>query len=150
MAAQKEKKPNPLFDLLNALFTDKAYIESLTYETCKQNMFMVNRRLAIQYPLQAQVFNNSQINPRDTIKFWSNFLYTGGYAPRWIYTAGAAKSKAATESKKQITDAMIKRFCNYYKKSIKDVQDALRFFPEQMTAEILDFEQLYKQMSSDE
>lgn len=145
-----EKKPNPLFDLLNALFTDKNYIQNLTYETCKQNMFMVNRRLAIQYPLQAQVFNNSHINPKDTIKFWSNFLYTGRYAPRWIYTAGAAKSKATTEAKKVVTDAMVKRFCNYYKYSMKDVYDALKFFPEQMTAEILDFEQIFKQMNSNE
>ena len=78
-----EKKPNILFDTLNALFTNKEYINDLTKETIKQNIFMINRRIAIKFPLQAQVFNNSKTNAVDVLKFWSDFLYTGQRPPGW-------------------------------------------------------------------
>ena len=76
-----EKKPNILFDTLNALFTNKEYINDLTKETIKQNIFMINRRIAIKFPLQAQVFNNSKTNAVDVLKSWSDFLYTGQRPP---------------------------------------------------------------------
>ena len=47
MAEAQQK--NTLFELLNALFTNKEYVDSLTDESMKQNLFMVNRRLAIYY-----------------------------------------------------------------------------------------------------
>ena len=96
-----EKKPNILFDTLNALFTNKEYINNLTKETIRQNIFMINRRIAIKYPLQVQVFNNSKVNPVDVLYFWSDYLYNGKFPPRWIYTAGATKSKAKKDDKKE-------------------------------------------------
>ena len=75
-----EKKPNILFDTLSALFNNKEYIANLTNESIRQNIFMINRRLAIQYPLQAQVFNNSKVkilsakelnkSPNESCIFW--------------------------------------------------------------------------------
>ena len=62
MKKETPKKPNVLFDTLSALFNNKDYINNLTKETMKQNLFMINRRLAIKYPLQAQIFNNKYVN----------------------------------------------------------------------------------------
>ena len=100
MAPVKERKQNVLFDTLASLFNNKEYINGLTQESIKQNSFMINRRLAIMYPLQAQVFNNSKVNPVDVLHFWSDYLYNGKFPPRWIYTAGAAKSQAKKDDKK--------------------------------------------------
>ena len=143
MAEAQQK--NILFELLNALFTNKEYIESLTDESMKQNLFMVNRRLAIYYPMQAQVFNSNKVNASDVIKFWSSYLYkpNSKKPPYWLYTAGANKSKATKESKKEISNTTIKDFCKYYNLSRKDVDTALQFFNEDMTAEIKDFETFY-------
>ena len=143
-----EKKPNILFDTLNALFTNKEYINDLTKETIKQNIFMINRRIAIKFPLQAQVFNNSKTNAVDVLKFWSDFLYTGQRPPGWIYTAGAVKSQAKKDTKKEISNSLIKQYCNYYHCSVKDVESALKFYPEEMIAEIKDFETFNKQLKT--
>ena len=122
-----EKKPNILFDTLSALFNDKEYIANLTNESIRQNIFMINRRLAIQYPLQAQVFNNSKANPIDVLKFWSDFLYTGRRPPGWIYTAGANKSQNISQ---------------------KDVITCIKFFSEELLNEITEYEELKKQINS--
>ena len=143
-----EKKPNILFDTLNALFTNKEYINDLTKETIKQNIFMINRRIAIKFPLQAQVFNNSKTNAVDVLKFWSDFLYTGQRPPGWIYTTGAVKSQAKKDAKKEISNSLIKQYCNYYHCSVKDVESALKFYSEEMIAEIKDFETFNKQLKS--
>lgn len=141
-----EQKKNILFEILNALFVNKEYIESLTNETMNQNLFMVNRRLAIYYPLQAQHFNCNKVNPTDVIKYWSTFLYNPKLKkpPYWIYTSGANKSKIEKENKQQISNTIIKEFCKHYNLSQKDVNAALYFFNEDMTAELKDFESFFK------
>ena len=150
MTATKEKKPNVLFDTLAALFNNKEYINGLTKESIKQNSFMINRRLAIMYPLQAQVFNNSKVNPVDVLYFWSDYLYNGKFPPRWIYTAGAAKSQAKNDNKKEITTAQIKAFCNRYGYSMKDIDSALKFFPAEIVEEIKEFNKIAKQDESNQ
>ena len=109
---------------------------------------MINRRIAIKFPLQAQVFNNSKTNAVDVLKFWSDFLYTGQRPPGWIYTAGAVKSQSKKDAKKEISNSLIKQYCNYYHCSVKDVESALKFYPEEMIAEIKDFETFNKQLKT--
>lgn len=143
-----EKKSNILFDTLNALFTNKDYINDLTAESIRQNIFMINRRLAINYPLQVQVFNNSKVNPVDELKFWSDFLYNSSRPPKWIYTAGAAKSQAKKESKNNISASLVKEYCKHYNISLKDVQSALKFYREETENDIFEFEKLRKELKS--
>lgn len=143
-----EKKSNILFDTLNALFTNKDYINDLTAESIRQNIFMINRRLAINYPLQVQVFNNSKVNPVDELKFWSDFLYNSSRPPKWIYTAGAAKSQAKKESKSNISASLVKEYSKHYNISLKDVQSALKFYREETENDIFEFEKLRKELKS--
>lgn len=140
----KEKKPNVLFDIINAIFINKSFIESQSNETLKQNFFMINRRMAIQYPLQAQTFNNMKVNPVDVIKFWSSYLYNGTFPPRWVYTAGAVKSKEKKEQNKtSISLAMRKAYCDRYNISMKDLDTAMKMFPDEYLADMKDFEMIY-------
>ncbi len=145
-----EKKPNVLFDTLAALFNNKEYIHNLTTEQIKQNSFIINRRLAIQYPLQAQVFNIPKINTVDVLYFWSEYLYNGKYPPRWIYTAGAAKSQAKKDAKKEISSSTIRDYCKHNKMSLKDFEYAMKFFAEECINELKDFEQYNKLMKNEE
>ena len=140
-----EKKPNVLFDILNAIFTDKEFIELQSNETLKQNSFMINRRMAIQYPLQGQIFNNIKVNSVDVVKFWSSYLYNGSFPPRWIYTAGAAKSQEKKEiAKTEIPLAVRKAYCDRYAVSIKDLEAAMEFFPDEYLSDMKEFETIYK------
>lgn len=139
---------NILFEILNSLFTDKEYINNLTPQAMKQYAFMINRRIAIQYPLQAQVFNNNKIYSPDVVKFWSDFLYTGKRPPKWIYTAGAAKSQAKKNEKSKVTSTMIKEYSLKHNISQKEVNTALRFFTEDIVNEMLEYEEIKKQLNA--
>lgn len=143
-----EKKQNVLFEILNSLFSDKEYIENLTKESIRQNIFMINRRLAIKFPLQAQAFNKSKVNPVDVLKFWSSFLYNNSRPPGWIYTAGAVKSQAKKDAKKEISKSLINQYCNRYNISVKDIETSLKFFKEETIDELKNFEELNKQLKS--
>lgn len=147
---QSQKKPNVLFEILSALFNNKDYINNLTVESMKQNLFMINRRLAIKYPLQAQIFNNKNVNPCDVIKFWNDYLFNGRFPPKWIYTPGATKSQAKKDMKNSISRSLKKSYSNYYHIPLKDIEDAIYFFPEDSIKEFKDFENLLKQLKNEE
>ena len=148
MAAKSTNaKANPLFMLVDALFTSKEYINNITYETAKQNLFMVLRRLAIQYPLQANAFNDSKVNPMNVIKYWSDKLYTGGKTPGWIYPQGTKAQEKAT-SKKDITNADIKKYKEYYDINDKDFEFGMKFFPEEVKKEIIELRDFFKTINS--
>lgn len=147
MAAKKEtkeKKPNPLFELINALFTNKEYVNNITAETAKQSLFMVLRRVAIQHPLQANLFNDGKVNALDTIKFLSDYLYCG-YTPKWVYTSGATKSKA---DKSVLSNEEIKLYKKHHSITNKDFDDAMRFFPDELINEIKEVSKFYKNINS--
>ncbi len=139
---------NILFEILNSLFTNKEYINNLTPQSMKQYCFMINRRIAIQYPLQAQVFNNNKVYAPDVVKFWSDFLYTGKRPPGWIYTAGAAKSQAKKNEKSKVTSAMIREYSLKHNVSQKEVMTALKFFADDIIAEMLEYEEIKKQLNT--
>lgn len=141
-------KSDNLFTIINALFSDKEYINSLTDADLAANCFMINRRLAIKYPMQAQVFNHLKINPADVVKFWSDYLYTGGRCPGWVYTPGAAKSKSKLESKHKLTNAQIENYALKKGCNKKTVKIAIDMFGDEMIDEILDYEKFIKHLQS--
>lgn len=141
-------KSDNLFAIINALFSDKEYINSLTNADLSANAFMINRRLAIKYPLQAQVFNHLKINLADVVKFWSDYLYTGGRCPGWVYTPGAAKSKSKLESKHKLTNSQIENYAVKHGYNKKTLRTAIDMFGDEMINEILDYEKLMKQLQS--
>lgn len=142
------EKKNMLFEILNAVFTDKNYIDMITDETAKQNIFMVNRRLAIQYPLHAQAFNISGIDPKSVLTAWSTFLYCGN-VPKWLYTPGASKTKTA-KSSNDISESVIKKFISYYNICSRDVKACLKLFPENTEKEFKAFIKFQKELEKNE
>lgn len=133
------KKEVPLgLQIVSALFNNKNFINSLTKSAISSNSFIVNRRLAIKYPLQAQVFNNSDVNPVDVLYFWRDYLYNGVSAPGWTFTPGQIKSSAGT-SKNDFTKAEIKMFCEHFDIDRKDLNAAFKFFPKEIKKEITNY-----------
>lgn len=130
----KTTKPNILFKITDALFKDKGYIQSLTKENCNQHLFMVLRRLAINYPLQTQIFNIGHCNASDVIRFWSDHLYNGSFVPKWLMTSGK-KSETKT-NKNELTKEEIKIYKKYYDINDKDFEYAMRFFSDDVIAEV--------------
>ena len=144
---KQEEKKNILFEILDAIFTNKAYIEALTNEAAKQNLFMVNRRLAIKYPLHAQEFNKNGMSPKGVLLAWSTFLYSGS-TPRWLYTPGAAKTKTAKTD--TISDSVVKKFVTYYDLSMRDMKSCMQLFPEESEKELKAFVKFQKELTKNE
>lgn len=142
---EKTEKKNILFDILNALFINKDIINNVTNESAKQNLFMINRRLAIKYPMQAQIFNTSGFNAKDVLLSWSDFLYCGS-VPKWIYTSGAAKSKSSAKSL-IMQEPVVKRFKAYYGLGKRDMEACIRLFPEETENELKEFVKFEKEMA---
>jgi len=143
------KKDN-FYDIMKALFWDKDYINNITNEFMTQSFFMVRRTLAIRYPALAQLFNKTTVNAPDVIKYLAEFLPTQAVqGTSWIYTS-IKKSQAETEkitpsftpSDKLIASFAVKKGC-----SIKDVQSALKLFPEETNNELQEFETQNKPVS---
>lgn len=141
---------NILFNIIGALFNDRAYIWSLPNQAVKSNWFMINRRIAAKYPMQAQVMNNSKINPVDGVRFWSDYLSaaSGGRIPNWVYLKGVKKSQAKSDAKRKVSAAQIRRFASGRNISVKDVEKSLLFFPEETVAEILEYDKIITALES--
>lgn len=141
---------NILFNIIGALFNDRAYIWSLPAQAVKSNWFMINRRVAARYPLQAQVLNNSKINPVDGVRFWSDYLSAsaGGRTPNWVYLKGVKKSQVKSDAKRKVTAAQIRQFAAGRNISVKDVEQSLRFFPDDAAAEIIEYDKMMSALQS--
>lgn len=143
----KEKKSNPLFEIIDAIFRNKGYINNMTEQQANQNLFMVLRRLAINYPLQANIFNNGKVNALDVIKFWSDYLYCGS-VPRWAYTSGSTSKEKKKVNKDDITKNDIKEYCEFYEIERKSFDFAMKIFTEESVNDVKEFKAYMKKISS--
>lgn len=141
-----ETKKNPLFEIIDAIFRNREYIMNMTPQQANQNLFMVLRRLAINYPMQANLFNNGKVNALDVMKFWSDYLYCGS-VPRWAYLSGGGDKKKKTE-KDSITKNDIKEYIEFYDIDRKSFEFAMKTFREEAINEVVDFKNYMKLLSS--
>ena len=102
---------------------------------------MINRIFAIAFPLQAQCFNNLEINQADVIRSWQKFATSKlgyGKVPFFVYTKGANASKAA-QNIDAISKADKELYCTHYGISLKDFDDMLYFYHDQLIVHFNNF-----------
>ena len=145
VAEEKAKKPFELFTIMDALFQDKSKIWDLTDETCRQYLFMVLRRIAIKYPLQANHFNDGKSNATDVIRFWSDYLHTGTMSPRWTKTSGSKKEAKSKSNSADLTKDELKLYKKHYNITDSMFDDMMRFFPDDTANEMKEFKKYLKQ-----
>lgn len=147
---KKVKEPKPkkeksneigLFDIINYIFCNPKKLREVPKVLLDRNFFMINRILGIGFPMQAQAFQIGKTNNVETIYCWSDFLISKGYhrVPGFVFTKGVQRTKDSIESKKKVPESLIKEYASHYKLSIKDIHQALKFFPEGMELDILNF-----------
>jgi hypothetical protein len=110
-----------------------------------KHFFMVNRLMSISFPVQASYFNHIKINGGQAVSFWQQLLsskYTS--TPKWMWVS-TKKEKEKKKALQAVSDSVIKHYCELYQLSQRDVNDALKMFPNEMTNELLEFEKLTKQ-----
>ena len=132
----KIKKPGP-FDILDMMFKEPQRFDALPDTQLEQFAFILNRRFALKYPMQAAQFSKMGINQAWVLRSWAIFLRrvegTRG-VPRFLYT------KKAEESKKigidAFDDELIRDYMKRYDLSKADFKDMLQFFNEETIAHV--------------
>jgi len=132
-----------LFDFIKILFTDPKEYSKIPVGEKRKQFFMIQRRMAINFPLQANALQQNKINQSAVVDFWQRFVRTQyKYVPGWMYTKGVKKSQEFKEKKINVSESLITEYARYFKIDRKSIIDALEFYPDQMTKQLKDFEKI--------
>lgn len=131
---EKIAKPKAIgpYDIIGMIFTDIAKFNTLSKSILAKNYFMVNRVFAIQYPLQAQCFNNQSVDPALVIRSWASFANRNlpyGRIPSFVFTKGSKKAADAETIKNICTKEEREAYCEYFNISFRDFDDMNEFVP---------------------
>lgn len=134
------------FDFIKVVFTNNNDYAAITPGEKRKHYFLLQRRFAIQFPMQANALQHLKVNQSAVMDFWHTFLTKQyKYMPSWIYTKGVKKSVEVKEKKLTVSNDLIKEYCKHVKCDPKSVRDALEFYPNDMIAELKQFELILKQ-----
>lgn len=137
-------KGNIFFDLVNDIFACEDILQKYTPETLKQYQFMINRTVAIKYPREANMLNIVGMDPKYSAYTLNGMLFNNRGKEPWVFTKGAKKLKEENAKKKKISPKLIRDYCAWYNKNLKDVEFALKVFEAEMIDELLEFESMIK------
>jgi hypothetical protein len=129
-----------LFDIIKNIFsTNNKTWDQVGRIDKSRNFFMINRIMAIQFPVQANQFNRMRIVPGPVVDWWRSTL-SGRYSkpPNWIYT----------KTKKISSEDKIKETKNFdqveifirekYSVSKRELSDIKNFYPDRYNKWISD------------
>jgi hypothetical protein len=118
-----------LFDILKAFFNPKTW-EDVSNHDKSRNFFMINRIMSIAFPLQANAFNNTKIDPVSVVDYWKETLNSKYKAPPgWFFTTTQKKEK----SKAFLPDEEVLDFIkSKYEISNREIEDLGRYFPKEL------------------
>jgi len=145
---EKVKRPKSIgpYDIVKMMFTDRDAFGKLSDITLERNYFMINRIFSIEYPLQAQFFNNVNSNLASVVKSWCVFAamkFPFGRVPSFVYTRGA-KASAELKADEFTIDKDIKvAYCMHYGISLRDFDDMMMFFTPTTYANVKQFERIF-------
>jgi len=134
---------NQPFEITKIIFEHPENWENISNADKRKFYFVINRRFAIQYPMQANALQHIKINQAGAIDFWKNFLSKQyNRTPSWMYIKGVKKAKVKKEAKTNISEKLIDEYAKYIQMDKKSVIDALNFFPDKIKKEIKLFEKI--------
>jgi hypothetical protein len=133
-----------LWDITKIIFEKPGEWPTVTTGEKRKYYFAIQRRFAIQFPMQANALQHLKINQAAVIDFWQHFMKQyNGRTPGWMYTKGIKKAKEVKEKKNHgISEELISSYAIRLGIDRKSIVDALEFYPEKMTKEILSFKKM--------
>ena len=137
-----QKPKSNLFDDIKMMFERPDKFEQLSNHEKGKNFFMINRFLSIKFPLQAQLFNNTNINAGEAVQIWSDILSPiYSTTPSFIWN-GLKKTKKQKKSKKLHTFNMstIEFYANLHDLSISEVEKCIEYIGEPFSNMLGDIE----------
>lgn len=135
-----------LFEFTKIIFEKPGEYQDITPGEKRKQYFMVNRRFAIQFPMQANALQHLKINQSGVVDFWQHFMRKQYQrTPGWMFTKGVKKAKESKESKIKVSEKLIDAYCKKMVIEKKSVMEALEFYPDLMVKEIKEFEKMINQ-----
>ena len=142
------KKMGP-FEVLDMMFTQPEKFDALSDEQLEQFAFLLNRRFAIKYPMQAAQFSKMGVNLAWQLRSWALFVRRvegTGRVPRFLY-ASAGKKEKFKVGIDAFDDEVLVEYMKRYNLSRNDFKDMLQFFNDETVAHV---EQYFKMNSKSE
>lgn len=133
------------YDIIKLMFTDIEGFNKLSNNMLERNAFIINRVFSIQFPGQAQYFNNTNIRTADVVKAWRLFAVKTlgfGKVPSFVYTKGSGKSVESKNKNEGITKELKESYCKHYQLTLKDYADTLEFFYDDLISDIKKYEHI--------
>jgi len=136
------------FEVSKTIFESPGRYADLTKGDKRSNFFILQRRFAINFPIQANLLQHIRINMEATIDWWQRYIRSKKYpkTPLWMYIQGVKKNQEKEEKKTKISSDTISEYCRFYQKDPKQIKDAIRFYPEEMQKEMNDFQKMIKEL----
>jgi hypothetical protein len=135
-----------LFEFTKILFENPGSWSEITPGEKRKQYFMVQRRFAIQFPMQANALQHLKINQAAVMDFWQKFMRkTYQRTPGWMYTKGIKKAKVVKEKKYNVSDKLIFDYANRMEMDKKSIYEALEFYPDLMVTELKQYEKMINQ-----
>ena len=129
-----------LFDIVKNIFsTNNKTWKSVGKIDKSRNFFMINRIMAIQFPMQANQFNKLKISPPPVVDWWRDILsHRFSKPPTWIYTKTKKSDKIdKDDSVKDYPE--IERFIREkYKVTSRALSQIKKFYPDKYQKWIID------------
>ena len=134
-----------LFDYLKIVFSknEKEWNDLNDIEKSR-NFFMLNRFMAIQYPMQAAHLSHYKIDAVAVSDYWHRTMSARhSSTPKWIY-AKTIKKKDQEKKLDLPSPEMIKWYCNQNEMSRKDFDQHVEFFKESFLDDLKRMEKILK------
>lgn len=131
-----------LFDLLNSMFSKRDEFNKTSLHERGRHNFMVNRFMAIKYPVQAQFLNHTKIHPGNAVTYWADTVgKMFSRTPSWMFVK-TKKEKEKKAAAQPVNDATIRYYCQKNMCSRRDVEEAMKMFGEPFIQELAQLQKL--------
>ena len=126
------------FELIKHIINNKDY-SNIDKNEKKKHRFMVNRLMAIQFPLAAQKLNIKGYDDK-VVDSWGIVLKKFNNMPNWLFI----KTKKDAENKKKrelpdIDENIINKYLECYKIARKDLVESYKLYPKELEKDLKDF-----------
>ena len=131
-----------LFDIVKLITSKNNNWSKVTNNEKSRNFFMINRIMSIKFPVWANQFNKTKINPIPVVNWWYNTLsqnYTR--TPDWIYTKTLKKEKALKEAVYEDAEKFVRERMAISKRELSELK---QFYPEKYNKWIKSIDQQIK------
>ena len=131
------------FDIINLMFDDYRKFKELKNNDKKKNMFMINRRFAINFPTIAQKFNHIHSPGGKIVDNWGKIAQKYSSKPKWMFLK-SNKKKSDKEEKLDIDEEVINTFLEKKELTHEQLDRAFKFEPEKVRDMLEEFEERMK------